>query len=73
MLPFYNYTPWFLKYSYPVNSAKEWPCTSKGPRELRRDQVIDMHRDLLCGVYLIGEMEGWSPGLNRPLSVQSRC
>ena len=54
-----------------IQSTSEWPCTSIGPVwKLRRDQVIDMHGDFLSGVYSNTEMEGWTPGKNRPLSYE---
>ena len=42
-----------------VKSVNAWPCISSGPvKKLRIDQIIDMHDDVLPGVYYASEMEG---------------
>ena len=43
--------------------------TSIGPIwKLRRDQIIDINIHFLSGVYCAREMEGGTPGKNRPVS-----
>ena len=67
---FIKITPRFLS---TVLSANEWPYYSTGPVwKLRIDQVNDMHYDFLSGVYCASEMEGWTPGQNRPISQSTR-
>ena len=60
MLKIHNNDPHFLSTD---KSASGWPCTSTGPIwKLKRDQMIDINKHFLSGVYCAREMEGRTPG-----------